>query len=163
MTADAIYIATYSKTVNKYTIRFVNADENNTELSSAEYDYGTAAADITKPSDPTKAADAQYTYTFTGWTPDIAEVTGNATYTATYSTTVNKYTVTFVDENGTTVLKEATEYDYGTAANDIAKPDDPTKEATVDHVYTFAGWTPAIATVTENATYTASYTESVRK
>jgi hypothetical protein len=28
------------------------------------YDYDTPAADIVKPADPTKAATAQYTYTF---------------------------------------------------------------------------------------------------
>ena len=123
------------------------------------YDYGTAAADIVKPADPTKAATAQYTYSFAGWSPAIAEVTGDVTYTATYSSTVNKYNVTFVDEDGTTVLKEATAYDYGTAAADIVKPADPTKAATAQYTYEFAGWSPAIAEVTGDATYTATYTE----
>ena len=69
---------------------------------------------------------------------------------------IEKHKVTFVDEDGT-VLKEATEYDYGTAAADIEKPADPTKAADAQYTYTFAGWDPEIADVTEDATYTATY------
>ncbi len=98
----------------------------------------------------------------TGYTPDIDVVAGTmpaAAVAANVTYTANKYTVTFVDEDGETVLKAATEYDYGTLAADISKPDDPAKAATAEKVYTFAGWTPAIETVTSNAVYKASYSE----
>ncbi|MGN1298964.1 MAG: hypothetical protein ACI4UE_03170, partial [Candidatus Scatovivens sp.] len=110
---------------------------------------------------PTKEATAEYTYAFAGWTPIIVDVTGNAVYTATYDKTVNKYTVTFVDQDGT-VLKEATEYAYGTKAEEIVKPAEPTKEATAEYTYAFAGWTPTIADVTGNAVYTATYRATTR-
>ena len=113
--------------------------------------------------EPTKPFTAQTWYYFTGWTPDFATITGETTYTAKFEERVNKYTVTFVDEDGTTVLKEATEYEYGTASGDIVKPADPTKAATAQYTYTFAGWTPELAEVTWNVTYKATYSSTVNK
>ena len=72
------------------------------------------------------------------------------------------FTVTFVDEDGT-VLKEATQYPYGTKAVNIAKPDDPVKPSTAQYEYTFTGWDPAIADVTADAVYTAAYSAALRR
>ena len=114
-------------------------DDDGTVLKDAvAYDYGTSAASIEKPDDPTKEATAQYTYTFDGWDPVIKEVVENVTYTATYSSILNKYTITFKNEDGT-VLKQS-DYDYGTPADDIVRPDDPTKPADTGQSYQFAGW-----------------------
>ncbi|MBQ6366639.1 MAG: InlB B-repeat-containing protein, partial [Oscillospiraceae bacterium] len=160
VTEDATYTAAYTSTVNQYSVTFV--DENGTVLKAAAlYDYGTVAEAIEKPADPNKEATAQYTYAFAGWTPEITEVTEDATYTATYTSTVNRYSVTFVDEDGT-VLKAAEQYDYGTAAEAIEKPADPTRGATAQYTYTFTGWTPEIAEVTEDTTYTATYNRTAR-
>ena len=144
-------------TVNEYTVKFV--DENGTELSSAEYDYGTTAADIVKPADPTKAADAQYTYTFVGWMPEIAAVTGEATYTATYTTETNKYKVTFVNEDGTEL--QSSEVAYGETPEYTS--DEPTKAATDQYTYTFAGWDSEVVAVTGETTYKATYSSTVNK
>ena len=157
--ADTTYTATYTQTVNKYTITFVDED-GTTVLDTQALDYG--ATPVYAGETPTKAATAQYTYTFAGWSPAITTVAADTTYTATYTETVNKYTVTFVDEDGT-VLLAAAEYDYGTAAADIVKPADPTKASTAQYTYTFDKWTPEIAEVTGNATYTATYTSTVNE
>ena len=139
----------------KYTITFVD-DDGITILQQSEVSLD---AMPTPPADPTKEATAEFTYTFSGWSPTIVAATAAATYTATYTATVNKYLITFVDEDGTTVLASA-EYEYGTTP---VAPADPTKEATAQYTYTFAGWDKEIVAVTGAATYTATYTATVNK
>lgn len=151
----ATYTATFAESVNTYTVTWKN--EDGTVLETDE-DMVYGAMPSYDGETPEKAATAQYTYTFDGWDKEVVAVTGDVTYTAKYKETVNKYTVTFVDEDGTTILMAATEYEYGTAAGDIVKPTDPTKEATAEFTYSFAGWTPEIAAVTANVTYKATYT-----
>ncbi len=159
VTLDGKTYTDTKKVVNQYTIVFAN--EDGTVLLTARYDYGTPAASIARPEAPSKPATAQYTYSFAGWTPEIAAVTGDATYTATYTSVTNKYKVTFVDWNGT-VLKAATEYEYGTPAAEIQQPDEPHKDATAQFNYSFAGWKPELQAVTAEVTYTATYKETLR-
>jgi|GEM_PF-5487639 len=167
VTGDVTYTATYESITRTYGV-YWNDWDGSTLWISTGVPYGTVPeypegeVDGVSVPVPSRDADAQYTYTFNGWDPAPVAVTGAATYTATYSAVVNKYSVAFVDEDGSTVLKAAAQYDYGTAAADIAKPADPTKESTVDKVYTFTGWTPELADVTANATYAAVYSEAAR-
>ena len=48
---------------------------------------------------PIRADDSSNTYTWSGWAPELKPVTGNQTYTATFSQEKIKYTVNF-DLNG---------------------------------------------------------------
>ncbi|MBR4635953.1 MAG: dockerin type I repeat-containing protein, partial [Clostridia bacterium] len=155
VTGEATYTATYTETVNKYMITFV--DEDGTELQSSEVAYG-ATPEYTGET-PTKAATAEFTYTFKGWTPEIAAVTGEATYTATYTATVNKYTIKFVNYDGIELQSSEVEYGAMPAYNGEA----PTKPADAQYTYTFTGWTPEITAVTGDATYTATYASTLNE
>ena len=126
-----------------YTIKFV--DEDGTELQSGEVAYGETP--VYNGSTPTKAATAQYTYTFAGWTPTITAVTGEATYKATYTSTVNEYTVIFADWNGTELDRQTVA--YGNAAT---TPTAPTRTG-----HTFTGWDKAFDEIVADLTVTAQY------
>ena len=155
-TEDTAYIAVYSETVNKYTVKFVN--EDGTELQSSEVAYGDMPAYTGDT--PTKAATAQYTYTFSGWTPEIEPVTGIATYTATYTSTVNKYTVTFYDEDGKTVLDQQ-QVAYGVVP--VYAGETPTKAADAQYTYAFGEWDHPITKVEGDQSYTATYTPTTNE
>ncbi len=153
VTKNATYTATYTSTVNQYTVTFKNDD--GTVLQSGKWDYNSTPT--YSGTTPTKAATAQYTYTFAGWSPTIAKVTKDATYTAAYTSTVNQYTVTFKNDDGTVL--QSGKWDYNTTPTYSGAT--PTKTATAQYSYTFAGWSPTVAKVTKNATYTATYTSTV--
>ena len=153
VTGDATYYAAFEEQTRTYTITFKNDD--GTTLATSEVAYGstpTYSGDT-----PTKAATAQYSYTFNGWTPAITTVTGDATYTATYTSTINAYTVTWQNDDGT-ILETDTDVPYGTMPSYDGTT--PTKAATAEFSYTFSGWTPTVSAVTGNVTYVATYTET---
>ena len=128
-------------TINKYTVAFVSDGET---IQSESLEYGSS---IVLPDAPTKEG-----YTFTGWTPDVAETVPaeNLTYTATW--TINQYKVTFIVD-GETIKSET--LDFGSP---IVVPSDLTKEG-----YDLSAWSPEVAETmpAEDVTYTASWQPSV--
>lgn len=141
--------ATFTETVNEYTVQFI--DEDGTVLDTQTLEYG---ATPVAPA-PTKAADAQFTYTFAGWDNDVVAVEGNATYTATYTATPIEYTVTFKNEDGSVFATQT--YHYGDAI--VAPAEVPTKAADETYTYEFAGW-GELGTVEDNAEFTATFNET---
>ena len=136
VTADLVVTAQYS--ANTYTVTF--KDWNGTVLKTQQVQYGGAA---TAPANPTRVG-----YTFTGWDKAFTNVTANLVVTAQYS--INTYTVTFKDWNGT-VLKTQ-QVQYGGAAT---APANPTRTG-----YTFTGWDKAFNNVTANLVVTAQYVQN---
>ena len=139
-------------TANQYTVKFdANGGEGTMEATSFTYD---AEQKLTKNSF-TRAG-----YNFTGWKLGTASYGDEATVknlTAEVGATVtlvaqwgiNRYTVSFDTDGGTTIAPIT--QDYGTA---IIAPKDPTKTG-----YTFAGWDKEIpeAMPAENMTITAQW------
>ena len=136
VTANLVVTAQYS--ANTYTVTF--KDWNGTVLKTQQVQYGGAA---TAPANPTRTG-----YTFTGWDKAFTNVTANLVVTAQYS--INTYTVTFKDWNGT-VLKTQ-QVQYGGAAT---APANPTRTG-----YTFTGWDKAFTNVTANLVVTAQYVQN---
>ena len=145
MTVTAVF-----RLPGKYTISWLNDDASLIEQTVV------AEGVVPTHADPTKQATAEFTYTFAGWTPTIVAVTADATYTATYNETVNKYTITATAENGT--VQGTGEYDYGTVVELMA---------IADTGYKFDKWSdevtdnPRMVTVTENMEFTALFISNV--
>ena len=147
------YVAVYDKAVNKYTVKWVDDDET-TLIYQKDYEYG--AIPKFEGVEPTKAADAQYTYTFKGWDKDYTEVKGNQTYVAVYEKTTNKYNVTY-DLNGGEWTEATNEFKYEYKATVEVIKTVPTREG-----YKFSGWRSEEVTI-ENDAFTMPAKDVVLK
>jgi hypothetical protein len=104
---------------------------------------------------PSKDGSAQYTYNFSGWSPEVTTVTGDATYTAQFSDAVNSYTVTCTWKNYDGTTLEVDNVTYGTMPSyDGATP---SKGGSAQYTYTFSGWSPSVVAVTSDVTYYAEF------
>ena len=153
VTKDVTYTAVYEETINKYTVTWVNWDDTNLEVDE-DVPYG--ADPEYNGEEPTKAADAQYSYKFTGWNPAVSPVTGDVTYKAQFEAVTNTYTVTWVNWDDTN-LEVDEDVPYG--ADPEYNGEEPTKAADAQYSYKFTGWNPAVSPVTGDATYKATYTK----
>ncbi|MBR3565567.1 MAG: T9SS type A sorting domain-containing protein [Paludibacteraceae bacterium] len=154
VTGDKSYKATFTNVLRQYDIHFVNYD--GTELQTVTLNYNTAAATVktsyTEPT-PTKPSSVSENYTFKGWTPTVVAVTAEATYTAEYTASARKYTIRFVNYDGTELQSGSLAY----GATPTYSGSTPTRPDDATYSYTFTGWTPAIGTVSGDQTYTATY------
>ena len=88
-----------------YIITFVDED-GKTVLQQSKY-----MVDLTpkyKGKTPFKRPDAQNTYEFAGWTPEIAKATADATYKATYKALARKLPIGDVNGDGKVTIDDAT-------------------------------------------------------
>ena len=137
----ATYTAQYTSQIRQYNITFIVGDDKVT----IPVNYGETP--VYPNGTPTKEGDAQYTYTFNGWSPEITAVKGDAEYTAKFDEEINKYTITWKNYNGDE-LETDKEVPYGETPEYNGAT--PTKESDAQYTYTFNNtWEPAITTVTK--------------
>ncbi len=112
-----------------YTVRWENwdgvlleTDSNVKEGSWPTYNGST----------PHRIDDEYYTYSWSGWYPNLAPVRSNITYTATYFSEekIVDYTITFDTRGGSTINPVSVR-----KGNLLDRPEDPTKDN-----YAFGGW-----------------------
>lgn len=151
-TEDATYKATFTRSERddlEYTIRFLNDDDSVLKT----YSVKKGEKPVYTGSTPTKEKTAQYTYTFKGWTPTIVAATEDADYKATYTSTKRKYTVRFLNADGTVL--DSGSWEYGSTPSTTKTPKTPAPVKGYKQV--FDKWSPAIAKVTKDADYTATF------
>lgn len=139
ITSNLTLVAKWTQTVRTYTVTFNS--NGGSAINSETKSYGEK---FTEPVNPTRPADAQFTYTFVGWfLNDVAysfdaEVTGDITLVAKWLTTSNSgstCTVTYNTKGGSLVPSQTVEVN-GT----FTKPADPTMEGMGEIAFEFAGW-----------------------
>ncbi len=107
VTGDVTYYPYFGAAVNSYDITFT-VDGTDTVVS---FPYGSTPA---YDGIPAKEADAQYTYAFTGWDPEISAVSGEATYTAQFDSTLRQYPVFVNGGVGSEISLSSGMRDWGT-------------------------------------------------
>ena len=84
-TSDLVITAKWQEKA-KYTVTFKNGDEI---LQQSEWYIDTTP--VFKGTEPTKESDNRYEYTFSGWSPEITKVTGEAVYEAQFTATEHHF------------------------------------------------------------------------
>lgn len=139
----------------KFTITWKNwngdiiqtTDKDGNLQDSYEVTYGTMVEFL--GTNPTRESNIDYTYDFTGWTPALGPVTSDVTYTATYTQKPRMYTIIFQQEGGVEIERQFLKHNEVPVCENT-----PTKPG-----HTLV-WSPAIAAVTGDATYTATWLEN---
>ena len=156
VTGNVTYIAQYTNSEKTYTITWV--DEDGTVLETDE-DVAAGSTPKYDGDTPTKAEDVQYTYTFSGWSPVVQVVSGNATYKAQYTQTVREYNITWKNYDGLEIKTDKVA--YGEIPSYTG--DNPVKPADRQNSYMFSGWSPELSEVTGDAEYTAQFASVLNK
>lgn len=138
-----------ANTNTAYTVKHWQQNLENNEYTLFETQNLTGTTD-------TEVTPAVKNYTgFTAPSTQTKTIAADGSMEIAYHYTRNTYTITWVDGNGTTIeTDEAVKY----GATPVYTGATPTKAEDDDYTYTFNDtWSPAITSVTRDATYTAQF------
>ncbi len=162
-TSDMTYSAVFTEVPNDFTIIWKNGE---TILETDEHlKYGDTPTYDGET--PLKESSEQYDYIFTGWEPEINDVTESVTYSAVFKESLRKYIVSFFDEDGTTLLAQV-ECEYGKTA--VYPNATPSKNPIEGFYYIFDSWkteingdtTDDLSNITGDRSVYAYYKEFIR-
>lgn len=154
ITANVDITALYGEDTKVWTVTYKNWDGS--DLGSEQVNDGETAQGVNATREG---------YTFVKWSDyttgddvDMDHITANITVQAVFTETL--HTVSYRVEGEVTYTIQVV---HGFAASSIYYPHGtPTKASTEAKVYTFTGWTPEVATITEDVTFDAVFEESAR-
>ena len=168
-TEDATYTAQFSWILNPYTatIEVSPAWYGSVNSGSVTKDYWSPISIngnqitiwwTTVTASPTPA-DAQYTYTFSGWN----NTCGNSLITgciiqAEFERITNEYSIIFKDWDG--AVLQSWMVAYGVTPT---PPSNPIRGADEQYTYIFDTWSPSISSVTQAQVYTAIYLPKINQ
>ena len=138
----------------RYTVTWKNWDGTILQTMGAdevmhdEYSvtYGTEVEYL--GTNPTREKDAYYTYSFAGWSPEPGRVVSDTTFTAVFTREDLQYTIIFQHEGGKLIESKPYKHNEFPVCENL-----PTKAG-----YTLQ-WSPAVAAVSGDAVYTATWLE----
>ena len=151
VSGNAEYTATFNEEVRKYTITWKNYDGS--VIKTEQIPYGTTPK--YDGDDPTKPSTAECSYSFKNWSPALVPVIGDAEYTAQFTETTRKYTIKWVNYDGTILEIDECAYDETPHYDGV----NPSKASIRGIDYSWAGWNPSPVPVCRDQVYTAIYSD----
>ena len=142
----------YTDPTPTYTVVWKNGDE----ILETDTDVLRGTVPTYDGATPKKSSDAQYSYVFSGWSPEVAMANGDVVYTAVFESVLRTYTVIW--KNGKDVLETDKNVEYGTMPSYDGEV--PQKAADAESKYVFSGWSPEVDVVVGNVTYIAQFTSA---
>lgn len=156
ITANTDITALYGEDAKTWTVTYYDADET-TKLGEETVNDGEAAQGIAVVA-PVGQHFAYWVYKSSYGIADLSHITTNEEVFAHYD--VNIYEITYTID-GNIIFSE--NVNHGAMPTQYEAVEDQGKPSTEQYVYTFDHWNPAIVVATEDATYEAVFTESLRK